>query len=122
MNSIRPYKDLIVWQKSILLVEKIYEITEKFPKEEIFGLTSQMRWATISIPSNIAEGTCRSTRKDYKHFLHNSYASGAELETQIIISKRLKKTRMFDYREIDVFLLEIQKMLNKMISNLGVCY
>jgi four helix bundle protein len=116
---IHTYKDLIVWQRSMELVVVIYELTDKYPKEEIFGLVSQSRRAAVSIPSNIAEGRFRSTKKDFINFLRIAYASGAELETQIEIAKRLPKTKSLDYLEADRLLLEVMKMLNKMISNLN---
>ena len=80
---IHSYKNLLVWQRSMDLVVAIYGLTKKFPKEEIYGLTSQMRRASVSIPSNIAEGRFRGTRKDYLQFLRIAYSSGAELETQM---------------------------------------
>jgi four helix bundle protein len=84
------YQDLKIWQKSIDLVDAIYAITLSFPKEEIYGLTSQMRRSAISIASNIAEGSQRTTKKDFANFLSTSKGSLAELETQIIISSRRK--------------------------------
>jgi len=117
-KTIHSYKELIVWQKSIELVTAIYTLTENFPKEEIFGLTSQIRKASVSIPSNIAEGRYRGTRVDYLHFLRIAYGSGAELETQIEISKRLSKTKILNYNEIDSLIEEIMKMLNVMINKL----
>ena len=88
-NKINTYRDLIVWQKSMDLVVEIYKLTKNFPKSEIYGLTSQMKRCAVSIPSNIAEGRRRGSRKDYRHFLIIAYGSGAELETQIEIVKRL---------------------------------
>ncbi len=116
---INSYKDLIVWQKSIELVVAAYKITDNFPREEIYGLTLQIRKSAVSIPSNIAEGRHRGTRKDFLHFLQIAYASGAELETQIEIAKRLLKTKSLDYSKIDSLLLEVMKMLNVMINKLG---
>ncbi|MFC1612692.1 four helix bundle protein, partial [Patescibacteria group bacterium] len=92
--AIHSYKELIVWQRAIELVVAIYKLTEDFPKEEIYGLTSQMRRCAISIPSNIAEGRFRGTKNDFLHFLRISYSSGAELETQIVIAKLLPKTKI----------------------------
>lgn len=117
-QKINSYKELLVWKKSIELVINIYELTEKFPKEELFGLTSQIRRASVSIPSNIAEGRSRGTRADFAHFLRMSYGSGAELETQLEISKRLLKTKNLNYNKIDDLLEEVMKMLNVMISKL----
>ena len=109
------YKDLIVWQRSIELVIAVYELTEDFPKEELYGLTSQMRRAAVSIPSNIAEGRFRGTKKDFLQFLRIAYSSGAELETQLEIAKRLRQTKDFDYSKVDSLLLEVMKMLNTII-------
>lgn len=116
MTKIHKYQDLIVWQRSMELVVEIYQLTGKFPKEEKYGLASQMRRAAISIPSNIAEGRMRGTRKDFGHFLLNSYGSGAELETQIGISKRLWEN--LDYSKADSLLGEVMRMLNPMINKL----
>jgi four helix bundle protein len=84
------HKDLEVWKLSMELVEEIYDLTRSFPKEEQYGLTSQIRRASISIPSNIAEGAARKGNKEYLQYLYVSLGSLSELETQILISKRLK--------------------------------
>jgi four helix bundle protein len=114
---IHSYKDLTVWQRSIELVVAVYELTEFFPREEVYGLTAQMRRSAVSIPSNIAEGRFRGTKKDYLQFLRISYASGAELETQIEIAKRLSKTQKHNFGKVDSLLLEVMKMLNTMIRS-----
>jgi len=114
---INSYKDLIVWQKSIELVVEIYKLTDKFPKSEIYGLVSQMRRSAVSVPSNIAEGRRRGTKKDYRNFLTIAYGSGAELETQIIISKKLFSA-IIDYSKIDNLLDEVMRILNKFLSSL----
>jgi len=85
----RTFKELKMWQRGIEIVKDIYALTKKFPKEELYGLTSQMRRSSISIPSNIAEGFKRSHNKEYKQFLHITQGSLAELETQLIIAKEL---------------------------------
>jgi len=82
-------KDLEIWKLGIELVEKVYEITAEFPKEEIYGLTNQMRRAAVSIPSNISEGAARSSKKEFIQFLYIALGSLAELETQAIISEKL---------------------------------
>jgi len=117
-KSIQTYKDLIVWQRAMDLVGAVYELTEKFPKSEIYGLMSQMRRCAVSIPSNIAEGRRRASKKDYRQFLVIAYGSGAELETQIEIAKRLSFSKNLDYAKVDRLLLETMKMLNKMLSTL----
>lgn len=113
------YKDLIVWQKSIELVTEVYKLTDKFPKEEVYGLTSQIRRAAVSIPSNIAEGKLRSSNKEVKQFLRIAFSSGGELETQIEIAKRLPRTEHLEYLSVDQLLLEVMKMLNKMIGSMS---
>lgn len=117
-NKIYSYKDLIVWQRAVELVIAVYELTDLFLKSELFGLTSQMRRAAVSIPSNIAEGRKRGTRKDFRQFLIIAYSSGAELETQLEIVKRLPFGKNLDYSKADSLLLETMKMLNKMLSSL----
>lgn len=89
LPKVKNYRDLLVWQQAIELVEKIYIVTAQFPKEEVYGLTSQIRRAAVSIPSNIAEGHTRDSLKEYLHFLSIASASLAEVETQLTISKRL---------------------------------
>lgn len=84
------YQQLKVWQKSIELVIEIYRPTKLYPKEELYGITSQSRRATVSIPSNIAEGYTRKHRQEYTQFIRIAFGSGAELETQLIIAKKLK--------------------------------
>ena len=117
-KGINSYKDLIVWQKSMELVKSVYELTTNFPKEEIYGLTSQIKRSAVSIPSNIAEGKRRGTRKDYRQFLIVEYGSGAELETQIEIAKMLPFGKNLNYDTIDKLIEEVMKMLNKLISSL----
>lgn len=114
----KTYRDLIVWQKGIQLVVLIYKLLNNFPKEEVFGLSSQIKRSAISIPSNIAEGKMRGSNNEFKRFLLIAYGSGAELETQIEISKKLEKTKKLDYKEVDELLLEIMKILNKLIQEL----
>ncbi len=86
---VKDYRELIVWQKAMDLVELVYRTTAKFPKEETYCLTSQMRRAAISVPSNIAEGQARSTTRDFLHFLVIAYGSLKEVETQVLIAERL---------------------------------
>ncbi|MFH1822811.1 MAG: four helix bundle protein [Patescibacteria group bacterium] len=118
-NKIQSYKDLIVWQKSIELSLEIYRITEMFPREEIFCLSIQMRRCSISIPSNIAEGRGRGTRKDFAHFLRISLGSSNELQTQIEIAKRLPKTKHINFKKAEFLLDEIIKILNTIIKKLN---
>ena len=115
---IKSHKDLIVWQRGVELTLLIYRITKTFPKDELYGLTSQIRRASISIPANIAEGRVRGTRKDFVHFLTFSLGSVAELETHLFISKQLSFIKEVDYNKATALLIEIGKMLNAMISKL----
>ena len=86
----RNYENLVIWQKALRLAEECYEVTEAFPRAERFGITSQMRRAAVSIPSNIAEGCGRDSRNDFARFLRIAYGSGCELGTQIEIARYLE--------------------------------
>src|SRR5208337_1604967 len=88
-KPLRSYRELIAWQKAVDLVTEIYSITREFPREEVYGLTSQMRRSAVSIPSNIAEGQGRATKGEFVQFLAHARGSLFELETQILISERL---------------------------------
>lgn len=89
-EKIRTYRDLDIWKKGIGIVKDVYDVTDSFPKHEVYGLSSQMRRAAVSIPSNIAEGFRRYHNKEYKQFLYVALGSCAELETQTTISKELE--------------------------------
>ncbi|MBI1920662.1 MAG: four helix bundle protein [Geobacter sp.] len=84
------HKDLLVWRMSMELAEIVYKLTESMPSSEQFGLTSQMRRAVVSVPSNIAEGAARNTKKEFVQFLHIALGSLAELETQLLLAEKLK--------------------------------
>lgn len=114
-SPIRSHKDLIVWQRAMDLTLAIYELTHLFPSDERYGLISQMRRAAVSIASNIAEGRSRGSRNEFKQFLHIAYASGNELETQILIAKQLPYTQRIDYQKADDLLTQTMKMLNTML-------
>jgi len=92
-NSVKTHKDLDVWNKAMELVESIYRLTTQYPKEETYGLTLQTRRSAISIPSNIAEGAARKSKKEFIQFLYIALGSLAELETQLILAARLKFIR-----------------------------
>lgn len=117
--KIQSYKESIVWQKAVELVVLIYRLTKSFPKEEQYGLTSQMRRASASIASNIAEGSRRMSKKEFRHFLLNAYGSGAELETQPEITKKLEFTEDSILKPIEPLLEEVMRMLNKMTFDLN---
>ncbi len=112
--DLNDYKKLIVWQKAISLVENVYRMTRSFPKEEIFGLVSQMRRCAVSIPSNIAEGS-RRTSIERKNFLRIAFGSASELETQIEIGRRLEYIDMKTFENSSELLTEVLTRLNKMI-------
>lgn len=112
------YKNLIVWQKSIVLVKQIYLLTQNFPSEEKFGLTSQMRRAVVSVPSNIAEGQARRTTGDYVRFVSIAEGSLAELETQLIISVELNFCQKNETKDCFDLTTEIRKMLNALRRSL----
>ncbi|WP_265427624.1 four helix bundle protein [Chryseobacterium sp. YIM B08800] len=112
------FKELLVWQKSINFVTEIYELTNDFPKDEMYGLTSQIRRASISIPSNIAEGNSRRSVADYLQFLKIARGSCAEVETQLIIAQNLKFLREEYYSKLNQDIIEISKMLNGLINSL----
>ena len=97
MDKVRDYKDLIVWQNGIDIVSKIYSITDHFPKNEIFGLTNQLRRASVSVPSNIAEWHIRDSDKEFSRFLNIALGSLAELETQLLIAKNLGYLKIEDF-------------------------
>lgn len=115
---IKSHKDLVVWQKSLQLSLIIYNITSDFPAREVYALSSQMRRAVVSIPSNIAEGKARGTKKDFSHFLHMAYGSASELETQLLIAKQLKFCADEKFNEANSLLVEVSKMLRVMIGKL----
>lgn len=119
-NKVKSYHDLRIWQSGIKLVKSIYGLTSNFPKNEVFGLSSQMQRAAVSIPSNIAEGQVRGSDKEFKRFLQIALASSAELETQIIIAKELRYLAEEDYNITIQALNELAKQirsLSKHISN-----
>ncbi len=112
----KSFKDLIVWQKSKKLALEIYKITEKFPRSELYGLSSQMRRAAISISSNIAESYHRRHPKEKRQFLSVAFGSGSELESQIEIAKELFKE--LNYQLAESLLDEVMKILNSFVSRL----
>ena len=118
-TQVKSHRDLIVWQKSMVLCKEVYKLTESFPQREIYALSSQMRRAVVSIPSNIAEGRSRASRKDYAHFLQMAYGSSSELETQLMISKDLAFCDNASYKKTQALNTEIAKMLHVMIYKLG---
>jgi len=118
-SMINSYKDLHIWQKGLKFCEKIYQVTKKFPTTEIYGLTSQIRRCSISIPSNIAEGNARGHITEYKQFLRVAFGSAAELETQLILAERIGYLTNEDFKKLNTNLEEIKKMLYSLIKSLS---
>jgi four helix bundle protein len=118
MITVRNYQDLIVWQKSLEFTIAIYRYTKTFPKEETYGLTSQMRRAAVSISSNIAEGQTRHTVKQFFQFLSIARGSLSELETQIILTYRLNYISEDTKNELLKTAEEIGRMLSSLMKNL----
>ena len=116
--AVKRFNDLIVWQKSMVLVECIYLATASFPKEEIYGLTSQIRRAAVSIPSNIAEGQSRHSTKEFLRFLSIALGSRSEVETQLLIASRLRYISPETTSELIADLDEVGRLLRGLVSSL----
>ncbi|PIR80260.1 MAG: four helix bundle protein [Candidatus Levybacteria bacterium CG10_big_fil_rev_8_21_14_0_10_35_13] len=114
----KSYKELIVWQRAIELVKEVFILTALFPKSEVYGITSQMRRAVVSIPSNIAEGYGRRSLAESSQFHSIAYGSALELETQLIIAKQLRLAKEVYFEKSEGLLLEVCKMLNVMTGKL----
>lgn len=121
MSKILSYKDLIVWQKGMSLAELVYQFTSKYPKDELYSLTNQMRRAAVSIVSNIAEGKGRESKLEYLHFLAIAQGSLTELETQILLSVRLGYLSESEAQVPLSLSDEVGRMLNTMRSKLKRC-
>ena len=106
------YKDLLVWQKGIILAKSIYGLTQSFPSEEKFGLTAQMRRAAVSVPSNLAEGQARHTSGEFVQFISHAEGSSAELDTQLILAVELGFCKKSAALPIYELIEEIRRMLN----------
>jgi len=117
--KVKDYKELEVWKKGIEIVDFVYEITSKFPKEERYGLAGQMQRAAVSIPSNIAEGFARHHTKEYQQFCYVSLGSCAELETQSIIAHRRKYVSNEDVARLGEQLNHESRMLMNLIKVLN---
>lgn len=114
----RNFQELTIWQKSHSLTLKVYHLTQTFPQEEMYGLSSQMRRSAASIPTNIAEGCGRNSNPDMKRFLTISTGSASELEYQLILSKDLKYLNELSFKELTYELQEIRKMIFSFINNM----
>ncbi len=115
----KTHKDLDVWKKSIELVASIYKITSSFPKEELYGLTSQIRRAAVSLPSNIAEGAARNHVNEFRQFLYIALGSASELETQLIISEMLGYISNEKSQELITDLNTVSKMIQGLIKSIN---
>ncbi|MBL7685108.1 MAG: four helix bundle protein [Deltaproteobacteria bacterium] len=116
---IKSYRDLLVWKRSMELVSLIYSLAQKFPSQEQYGLTSQIRRSAISIPSNIAEGQGRQSTKEFRQFLINARGSLCELETQILIASSLNYLNPEEVKKLLDLSSEIGKMINGLTSSLN---
>lgn len=114
----RPHKNLLAWQRSMDLVVALYEITRSFPRDEAFGLVSQIRRAAVSVPSNIAEGMTRRWPKERTHFLNISQASLSELDTQLELTRRLGYTPSDTCNQLTERMSEIQRLLGGLVRSI----
>ena len=119
-TSVKTFRDLKIWQQGIAIVKDIYQLSRRFPKEEMYGLTSQMRRAAISIPSNVAEGFKRNSEKEYRKFLFVALGSAAELETQVIISNELNYIGNSELARVCTKLDSLSKMIYRLISRFNI--
>ena len=118
MAKVQSFEELIVWQRAIELAAQIYELTKPFPKEELFGLTSQLRRASVSVSSNIAEGQARHSRGEFIHFLGIARGSNSEVRSQLALIRRLRLGEILQIANCEAFTVEIDKMLNALIVTL----
>lgn len=116
--EIKSYRDLVVWQKAIDFVERVYLMSERFPANEQFGLMSQIRRAAVSVPSNIAEGHARQHRAEYLQFLHIALGSLAEVDTQTVLAQKFGYIPQHDLENIILQISELRRMLHGLISRL----
>src|SRR5438128_2266553 len=119
LETMRPHQKLEVWIKALELVTDVYKDTESFPKEERYGLTSQIRRAAVSIPANIAEGAGRYSSKEFAHFLSNAQGSASELETELIISNRLGYLDETSFSQLIAQLERIGRLITGLSKHVG---
>lgn len=118
MAEVRTFRDLLVWQRAMQLVKEVYQASQRFPREEMYGLTAQLRRSAVSIPSNIAEGHGRHATSDYVRFLRIATGSLFELQTQIEIAKELMYLQDNDHEKLDAKSRELERMLTSMVNKL----
>ena len=116
--DLKSYQELLVWQRALDLTIAVYRCSKAFPREEVYGLTSQIRRAAVSVPSNIAEGYGRGTRRDYRHFLAIARGSNFELQTQLAIARRLGYGDEPEITAAESISAEVGKMLSAMLRRL----
>ncbi|MCK5080787.1 MAG: four helix bundle protein [Candidatus Moranbacteria bacterium] len=116
-KKIESFTDLIAWQKGHKIVLSVYSITKKFPKEEIFGLTNQMRRCAVSITSNIAEGFSRKNKKEQKQFYRISLGSLTELQSQLLVARDVKYLSNKEFKKIGENTIEVQKLIFGLIKS-----
>jgi four helix bundle protein len=117
-SSMRPHQKLDLWRRAIEFVVAIYKLTELFPKEEKFGLTSQMRHASVSIAANISEGAARTSVKEFMQFLSHSQGSASEVDTELIIAARLGYVLDEEYQKLSRDLDDIGRMITRLCQSL----
>jgi four helix bundle protein len=117
--NIRSYRDLVVWQRAIQMTSEIYKSTRAFPKEEMYGLVSQLRRAGVSVASNIAEGYGRASRGEYRQFLCMARGSNYEVQTQLTIAGHLSYGTESSLHSCQRYSTEVEKMLNALVLSLG---
>jgi four helix bundle protein len=117
-QPVQSHRELIIWQRAIQLCVAVYEVTRSFPRDEIYGLTNQLRRASVSIPSNIAEGYGRLSREQYRHFLGIAQGSNLELQTQLVIAKELGYVAESAAGKVEAVSYEVGKMLTALLKKL----
>ena len=114
----QSYRELIAWQKAMVLVTAIYKITKSFPRGELYGLVNQLRRAAVSVPSNIAEGQARYSSKEFHHFLSHARGSLVEIETQLLIAKELQYVSPTDSKCLLDLTAELGRILNRLAASI----
>jgi four helix bundle protein len=116
--AVRYYRDLLVWQKGIALAREVYELTKGFPREERYGLASQVQRAAVSVPSNIAEGQARKHTAEFRHFLYQALGSLAEVDTQLFLAQDLKYLDKSEVVEAEGLIGELQRIIHTLAARL----
>jgi four helix bundle protein len=117
-GTVKDYRDLIVWRKSIDLVKRVYALTHRFPQFETYALADQLRRAVVSIPSNIAEGQSRRTGGDFRQFIHVALGSAGEVDTQVVIAHELGYITLAEANDTAFCIAEVRRMLRGLLASL----